>query len=337
MFDGLAPPAELTLRTLVVLTVGVGLGVLAGWLDRVVVRGVLPAAVPSLAPRAAPAPAGAKGGVATAAVAGTSTLLTRTHRMILAPPVPPQTPQAGALGTAIPAFGLAAAVMAIAVLPFGPGLVVADTQLALLVVTLAVIVIALLPAITVRQADPADSASSGPPAAPPRPTVGLTQGVVVLLATLLPAVMMASSFSLSAIAESWQWWWLSWSIPLGALYLFAVLEILTAVRPPDRSIRGWPRATLLFTRYALVVVLAMVAVAAFLGGWSGPWSDTVGLLWTVLKFVAVLLTVLVVDQLAPSLESGAVAAARMERVRALLLPVCGAAVALVTIGVVVFG
>lgn len=331
MFADLPLPLELTLRALLVLALGVGLVVLAGWLDRVavpVVRGAFPHKVRAGAGEASvrkPRPV----------VAATTDLGGRARRMLAARPAAPHTPPVLTLGQALPALGLAAAVMAIAVLPYGPGLTLAPTPIDLLVVVLAIVVIALIPAIAVVPPNGA-GAPGGSRGIPMRATGGITASAAVIIVSFVPAVTAAQSLSLERIAGQWDWWWLAFSIPVGVLYLLAVLDLLAATARPDRSIRGWPRAVLLFTRYALVAVLAFVGVVVFAGGWSGPWSDTVGLLWTVLKVAIALVLVLLADHLADALDAiSPRVASRLDALRAILLPVTVGCVVVAAIVVVI--
>ncbi|MBC7593076.1 MAG: NADH-quinone oxidoreductase subunit H, partial [Kineosporiaceae bacterium] len=38
--------------------------------------------------------------------------------------------------------------------------------------------------------------------------------------------------------------------------------------------------------YAGIVLLAGLTTVLFLGGWAGPWSDSIGWIWSLLKIVA---------------------------------------------------
>ena len=56
---------------------------------------------------------------------------------------------------------------------------------------------------------------------------------------------------------------------------------------PYTEYTGIRFAVFLLAEYAGIVVLAALTTVLFLGGWQGPWSDTLGWLWTLLKVGAV--------------------------------------------------
>ncbi|WP_426563402.1 complex I subunit 1/NuoH family protein [Angustibacter sp. McL0619] len=130
-----------------------------------------------------------------------------------------------------------------------------------------------------------------------------------LLSYELPIVLAASSVAMAAgtlsligIGEAWQPWWLIWQAP--ALVCFVVGGVAEITRPPfdmpvaDSEIvfgpyteyTGLRFAFFLLSEYAGIVVLSALTAVLFLGAWQGPFSDTLGWLWTLLKtgFVAVL-------------------------------------------------
>lgn len=112
------------------------------------------------------------------------------------------------------------------------------------------------------------------------------------------AAIAAGSLSLTQIAQEWQWWWLFWQAP-GA-FVFFVAGLAELQRPPfdipiaDTELVSGPMteysgmrfALFLFTEYGGIVVLSAMTTVLFLGGWRGPFSDTLGPLWTILKVVA---------------------------------------------------
>jgi NADH-quinone oxidoreductase subunit H len=51
-------------------------------------------------------------------------------------------------------------------------------------------------------------------------------------------------------------------------------------------------AFFLLAEYAGIVVLSGLTTVLFLGGWHGPWSDSVGWLWTLLKTFALAFVVI---------------------------------------------
>lgn len=127
-----------------------------------------------------------------------------------------------------------------------------------------------------------------------------------LMSYELPFVLSAASvavaagtLSLTGIAEAWNPWWLLWQLP-GAIVFF-VAGLAELQRPPfdmpvaDSEIifgpyteyTGLRFALFLLAEYAGIVVLAGLTTVLFLGGWSGPWSDQLGWVWTLLKVGAV--------------------------------------------------
>lgn len=107
--------------------------------------------------------------------------------------------------------------------------------------------------------------------------------------------MAAGTLSLSGIVEKWQWWWLPWQL-IGA-FVFFVSGLAELQRPPfdmpvaDSEIifgayteyTGLRFAFFLLAEYAGIVLLCLLTAVLFLGGWHGPFSAHLGWLWTVLK------------------------------------------------------
>ncbi|HXR72229.1 NADH-quinone oxidoreductase subunit NuoH [Actinocrinis sp.] len=107
--------------------------------------------------------------------------------------------------------------------------------------------------------------------------------------------MAAGTLSLSGIVDKWQWWWLPWQL-IGA-FVFFVSGLAELQRPPfdmpvaDSEIifgayteyTGLRFAFFLLAEYAGIVLLCLLTTVLFLGGWHGPFSAHLGWLWTVLK------------------------------------------------------
>lgn len=123
-----------------------------------------------------------------------------------------------------------------------------------------------------------------------------------LLAYELPLVlavtsvaMAAGSLDLVTIGERWQWWWLFWQAPAAVVFLVAAVAELQ--RPPfDMPIAdaelvlgpyteygGLRFAFFLLAEYAGIVVMSALFAVLFLGGWTGPFAESLGWLWTILK------------------------------------------------------
>ena len=113
------------------------------------------------------------------------------------------------------------------------------------------------------------------------------------------AAMAAGSVSLSGIVDAWNPWWLVWQAPAAVVFFVAGLAELA--RPPfdmpvaDAEIIFGPYteysgirfALFLLAEYAGIVVLAALTTVLFLGGWHGPYADSLGWLWTLAKIGAV--------------------------------------------------
>jgi NADH-quinone oxidoreductase subunit H len=136
--------------------------------------------------------------------------------------------------------------------------------------------------------------------------LGGLRGAAQLLGYELPFVLAAASvamaagtLSLSGIVEAWQPWWLLWQLP--ALVVFFVAGLAEIRRPPfDMPIAdselvfgylteytGLRFAFFLLAEYVGIVVIAALTTVLFLGGWKGPFAETLGWLWTLLKVFGV--------------------------------------------------
>jgi NADH-quinone oxidoreductase subunit H len=136
--------------------------------------------------------------------------------------------------------------------------------------------------------------------------LGGLRGAAQLLGYELPFVLAAASvamaagtLSLSGIVEAWRPWWLLWQLP--ALFVFFVAGLAEIRRPPfDMPIAdselvfgylteytGLRFAFFLLAEYVGIVVIAALTTVLFLGGWKGPFAETLGWLWTLLKVFGV--------------------------------------------------
>jgi NADH-quinone oxidoreductase subunit H len=109
----------------------------------------------------------------------------------------------------------------------------------------------------------------------------------------------AGTLSLSGIVLEWSWWWLVWQLPGAVVFLVAALAELQ--RPPfdmpvaDSEIvfgpyteyTGLRFAFFLLSEYAGIVLMSLLFAVLFLGGWRGPFDDTVGWVWTLAKGFAI--------------------------------------------------
>jgi NADH-quinone oxidoreductase subunit H len=196
-----------------------------------------------------------------------------------------------------PAVALVPYLVAMVAIPLAPGVVGADLDAGLLFVLAASAVGVLGPLM------------AGWSSANKYALLGALRAAAQLLAYELPIVLAASSVAMAAgtlslvgIGEAWRPWWLVWQAP--ALVCFVVAGVAELQRPPfdmpvaDSEIvfgpyteySGLRFAFFLLSEYAGIVVLSSLTAVLFLGGWHGPFSDTLGWVWTLLKtgLVAVL-------------------------------------------------
>jgi NADH-quinone oxidoreductase subunit H len=125
-----------------------------------------------------------------------------------------------------------------------------------------------------------------------------------MLLAAASVAMAAGTLSLPGIVESYHWWWTPWQL-VGAVVFFTA-GLAELQRPPfdmpvaDSEIifgayteyTGLRFAFFLLAEYAGIVVLSGLTTVLFLGGWHGPWSDSVGWLWTLLKTFALAFVVI---------------------------------------------
>jgi NADH-quinone oxidoreductase subunit H len=140
--------------------------------------------------------------------------------------------------------------------------------------------------------------------------LGGMRAAAQLLSYELPMVLVAASVALAAgtvsltgIAEAWHPMWLLWQLPGALVFLVAAVAELKrtpfdmpvaeseVVMGPLTEYTGLRFAFFLLAEYAGIVVMSLLFTVLFLGGWRGPFSETMGPLWTLLKgaFVAVLI------------------------------------------------
>ena len=140
--------------------------------------------------------------------------------------------------------------------------------------------------------------------------LGGMRAAAQLLSYELPMVLVAASVALAAgtvsltgIAEAWHPMWLLWQLPGMFVFLVAAVAELKrtpfdmpvaeseVVMGPLTEYTGLRFAFFLLSEYAGIVVMSLLFAVLFLGGWRGPFSETMGPLWTLLKgaLVAVLI------------------------------------------------
>ncbi|HEU4349523.1 MAG TPA: complex I subunit 1 family protein [Actinoplanes sp.] len=192
-----------------------------------------------------------------------------------------------------PAVALLPYLLALVVIPLGPGVVAASLDVGLLFA----LAIAGVGVVGMLMAAWASSNKYS--------LIGGLRGAAQLLAYELPLVlaavspaMAAGTLSLTGIVEAWQPWWLLWQAP--AMVVFFVAGLAELRRPPfDMPVAdselvfgylteysGLRFALFLLAEYAGIVVIAALTAVLFLGGWQGPFADQLGPLWTLAKVFA---------------------------------------------------
>ena len=189
--------------------------------------------------------------------------------------------------------------MAMAVVPFGPGLVGAEVDAGLLYV-LAIAGVGVI-----------GTLMAGWASANKYSLLGAMRGAAQLVSYELPMVLAAVSVALAAgtlslpgIVEAWNPWWLLWQLPGAAVFLISALAELQR-SPFDMPIAeteivwgafteysGLRFAFFLLAEYAGVVLMSLLFAVLYLGGSSGPFEDALGWLWTLLKGYIVAIVVI---------------------------------------------
>jgi NADH-quinone oxidoreductase subunit H len=125
-----------------------------------------------------------------------------------------------------------------------------------------------------------------------------------LVLSVASVALAAGTVSLTGIAAAWHPLWLIWQLP--AALVFLVAGVAELQRPPfdmplaDSEIvmgpfteySGLRFAFFLLSEYAGIVVMSALFAVLFLGGWRGPFSDTLGPLWTILKGLLIAIVII---------------------------------------------
>lgn len=233
-----------------------------------------------------------------------------------------------------PQVALVPYLVAMIAIPLGPGLVGQDLDLGLFFV-LAAMSVGVLGALM-----------AGWSSANKYSLLGGMRVAAQLMSYELPFVLSAASvamaagtLSLTGIVDAWQPWWLLWQLP--ALFVFFTAGLAELQRPPfDMPIAdselvmgpmteygGMRFAMFLLAEYAGIVVLSALTTVLFLGGWAGPFSDTFGWIWSLLKIAAVAFVVIWVRVAYPRLREDQLNAFAWK----VLVPVALAQLALTTV------
>jgi NADH-quinone oxidoreductase subunit H len=198
-----------------------------------------------------------------------------------------------------PAVAMIPYLVAMAFIPLAPGWVGVDVDVGLLVV-LAVMGVGVL-----------GSLMGGWASGNKYSLLGGLRTAAQLMAYELPFVLTAASVAMAAgtlslpgIVEAWQPWGLVWQA-IGAVVFF-VAGLAELQRPPfdmpvaDSEIifgafteyTGLRFAFFLLAEYAGIVLLSALTAVLFLGGWHGPFAESLGWLWTLVKTFALAVVVI---------------------------------------------
>ncbi len=132
--------------------------------------------------------------------------------------------------------------------------------------------------------------------------LGGMRAAAQLLSYELPMVLAAASVALAAgtlnltgIVNTWNPIWLLWQLPGALVFLIAALAELKRtpfdmpvaepeiVMGPLTEYSGLRFAFFMLSEYAGIVVMSLLFTVLFLGGWHGPFSDSLGPVWTLFK------------------------------------------------------
>ncbi|MFJ5220417.1 NADH-quinone oxidoreductase subunit NuoH [Streptomyces sp. NPDC088354] len=190
-----------------------------------------------------------------------------------------------------PAVALLPYLLVLAAIPLGPNGLVGQTIDAGLFFVLAVMGVGVLGSLMAGWA----SANKFSLLGGLRTAAQLMSYELPMLLAAASVAMAAGTLSLPGIVEAYQWWWTPWQL-IGAVVFFTA-GLAELQRPPfdmpvaDSEIifgayteyTGLRFALFLLAEYAGIVVLCGLTTVLFLGGWHGPWPDSLGWLWTLVK------------------------------------------------------
>jgi NADH-quinone oxidoreductase subunit H len=239
-----------------------------------------------------------------------------------------------------PAVALLPYLVALLVIPLGPGLVGEDLDLGLFFV------------LAVSGVGVVGTLMGGWSSANKFSLLGGMRVAAQLMAYELPFVLAAASvamaagtLSLTGIVHAWQPWWLAWQGI--ALVVFFVAGLAELQRPPfdmpvaDAEIVFGPYteygglrfALFVLAEYAGIVVLSALTAVLFLGGWHGPFEETIGWVWTLVKTFAVAFLVIWARVAYPRMREDQLMRVAWQG----LVPLALLQLAVTSVGVVAFG
>ena len=189
-----------------------------------------------------------------------------------------------------PALGLVTYLLALAVIPLGPGSIAANVPASLLVV------------LAVSGIGTAGTLMAGWSSGNKYSLLGGLRSAAQLVSYELPLLLSCASFAIAAgslsltdIAHAWTPWWLLWQLPGAIVFLVAATAELQRppfdmpvadselVLGPYTEYTGLRFALFLLAEYAGIVVMSLLFAVLYLGGWTGPFDGVLAWVWTLLK------------------------------------------------------
>ncbi|MCG8656246.1 NADH-quinone oxidoreductase subunit NuoH [Yimella sp. NH-Cas1] len=239
-----------------------------------------------------------------------------------------------------PALGLVSYMMALAVIPLGPGTIAANVPASLLVV-LAVSAIGTVGTLMAGWASGNKYSLLGGL----RSAAQLVSYELPLLLACASFAMAAGSLSLVEIAHAWTPWWLLWQLPGAIVFLIAATAELQRppfdmpvadselVLGPYTEYTGLRFALFLLAEYAGIVVMSLLFAVLYLGGWTGPFDGVLAWVWTLLKGFVIAVLIIWIRVSWPRLRED-----QLQRFAWLgLVPLALFQVAITAVGVVLIG
>ncbi|GAA3685760.1 NADH dehydrogenase subunit H [Yimella lutea] len=239
-----------------------------------------------------------------------------------------------------PALGLVSYMMALAVIPLGPGTIAANVPASLLVV-LAVSAIGTVGTLMAGWASGNKYSLLGGL----RSAAQLVSYELPLLLACASFAMAAGSLSLVEIAHAWTPWWLLWQLPAAIVFLIAATAELQRppfdmpvadselVLGPYTEYTGLRFALFLLAEYAGIVVMSLLFAVLYLGGWTGPFDGVLAWVWTLLKGFVIAVLIIWIRVSWPRLRED-----QLQRFAWLgLVPLALFQVAITAVGVVLIG
>ncbi len=198
-----------------------------------------------------------------------------------------------------PALGIVAYLLALAVIPFGPGFYGASVPASLVFL------------LAVTGFGTVGTLMAGWSSGNKYSLLGGLRSAAQLVSYELPLILTCASFaiaagslSLTGILHAWSPWWLLWQLPGAVVLVVAATAELQRppfdmpvadselVMGPYTEYTGLRFALFLLAEYAGIVVMSLLFAVLFLGGWRGPAPEVLGWLWTLVKGALVAVVVI---------------------------------------------